>query len=91
MRVVVLDCSRVVDVDAAAARAIKNVFEAYEAAKVPLLLAAMSGPVRDTLEAYSVYERSGSGGAASALHSMRYLTVFAAVAAAIEYLQSLTG
>ena len=52
--VVIFDCSRVIDVDASGARAINEISALFRKRGVPLLLAALPGPVRDTLERYGV-------------------------------------
>lgn len=57
---VILDCSRVVDVDANGAVTLKHLSETFQNAGVPLLLAALPGPVRDTLERYGLGMETGS-------------------------------
>ena len=60
---VILDCSRVVDVDANGAVTLKHLSETFKAAGVPLLLAALPGPVRDSLERYGVGMQTDSSAA----------------------------
>ena len=57
--VVIFDCSRVVDVDASGARSINEVSALFRKRGIPLLLAALPGPVRDTLERYGVDKEGG--------------------------------
>jgi sulfate permease, SulP family len=54
LRALILDCSRVVDIDATGCRELQEVLDAYDRAKVPLILAALPGPVRDTMTAFGL-------------------------------------
>ena len=82
LRAVVLDASRIVDIDASACRELVSVFEAYGKSKlVPkpaLLLSGLPGPVRDTMERFGVTAAMPDPSAA------RFLTVAAAVASMYE-------
>lgn len=54
LRAVILDCSRVVDIDATGCRELQEVMETFDKAKVPLILAGLPGPVRDTMTAFGI-------------------------------------
>jgi MFS superfamily sulfate permease-like transporter len=117
--VVIFDCSRVVDVDASGAKSLNDVTSTLRARGIPLLLAALPGPVRDTLERYGVDANDtresepaalaqieqtphsandhipalsltvpSRAQAAAELRFTRYLTVSAAQAAAMVFLES---
>jgi high affinity sulfate transporter 1 len=51
---VIFDCSRVVSVDVRGAKTFSTLIKAFQKKKVLLLLAALPGPVRDTLSRYGV-------------------------------------
>ena len=54
LRSVILDCSRVTDVDYTGAKELSSVCEEYARENVPLVFAALPGPVRDSLQRFGV-------------------------------------
>jgi len=83
LRAVVVDCSRVIDIDATGCRALGDARDAFTRAGVPFLLAALPGPVRDTLQRFGVGAEDESS-AAALRRSTRLLTVAAALRALDE-------
>ena len=71
LRAVILDCSRVVDVDATGCRELREVLDAFDRAAVPLLLAALPGPVRDTMSAFGIDQLDSLHRAADAAEARR--------------------
>ena len=61
LRAVILDCSRIVDIDATGCRELKDALDAFERARVPLILAAIPGPVRDTMTAFGIDKHDREG------------------------------
>jgi anti-anti-sigma regulatory factor len=83
LRAVVVDCSRVIDIDATGCRALGDARDSFTRAGVPFLLAALPGPVRDTLQRFGVGAED-EGSAAALRRSTRLLTVAAALRALDE-------
>ena len=54
LRVVIFDCSRIVDMDANGARTLISLVDTFRKRDIVLVLAALPGPVRDTLERYGL-------------------------------------
>lgn len=54
LRSVILDCSRVTDVDYTGAKELSSICDEYAREKVPLVFAALPGPVRDSLQRFGV-------------------------------------
>lgn len=81
LRAVILDASRVVDIDATACKELQSVMEAFQTARLEprpqLLIAGLPGPVRDTLDSFGM--RSNSDPATT-----RFLNVVAAIASLYE-------
>jgi len=81
LRAVVLDCSRVIDVDATSCREVAALLDAFARANVPLLLAALPGPVRDTLQRFGVGDDDSAAAAAAATAAANAAAAAAAAAA----------
>jgi sulfate permease, SulP family len=79
LRAVILDSSRVVDIDATACRELQTVMAAYRKKGVRLLIAGLPGPVRDILEKYHSQEASSSDTSFDP-STIRFLNVMAAIA-----------
>ena len=62
LRAVVLDCSRVPELDATACRELGEAAGAFARARVPLLCAALPGPARDRLPHFGLDGDWGGGG-----------------------------
>jgi hypothetical protein len=81
LRAVILDASRVVDIDATACRELQGVMEAYHQTRIlprPLLLiAGLPGPVRDTLDTFGLQRHTDPA-------TTRFLNAAAAVASLFE-------
>jgi len=81
LRAVILDASRVVDIDATACRELQGVMEAYHQTRIlprPLLLVAgLPGPVRDTLDTFGLQRHTDPA-------TTRFLNAAAAVASLFE-------
>jgi len=81
LRAVILDGSRVVDIDATACRELQEVMEAYQRSRLSprplLLIAGLPGPVRDTLDAFGVQRNTDPA-------TTRFLTATAALASLTE-------
>jgi sulfate permease, SulP family len=54
LRAVILDCSRVTDVDYTGAKELSNVCDDFALENVPLVFAALPGPVRDSFQRFGV-------------------------------------
>lgn len=62
LRAIVLDASAINQLDSSAESALSEMWEAYQARNVSLVLASVKGPVRDVLELSGLTEKMGAAG-----------------------------